>query len=185
MKSVFESDERLFERLRRGDLAAFATLYQRYERRLFGFIRAFLDDAAEAEDVMHEVFMALLGDRAPGPDDLHLRAWLYQCARNASLNRLRTRRRGEAARAREAAERPAPAPLPSEAIERGEAAEALRRAVSRLPPTLRELYHLRASGMSYEGMAQLLGIPIGTVKSRMHEMVATLKREMQPWIASG
>jgi RNA polymerase sigma-70 factor (ECF subfamily) len=182
---VIESDERLFEQLRRGDLAAFETLYLRYERRLFGFIRAFLDDAAEAEDVMHEVFMALLGDRAPQPAELHLRAWLYQVARNASLNRLRTRRRGEAARAREAAERPAPSPLPSEALERGEATAALQKAVLRLSPPLRELYHLRASGMSYEGMAQLLEIPIGTVKSRMHEMVATLKREMQPWIANG
>ena len=182
---MIESDERLFEKLRRGDLAAFETLYRRYERRLFGFIRAFLDDAAEAEDVMHEVFMALLGERAPQADDLHLRAWLYQVARNASLNRLRTRRRGEAARAREAAERLPPSPSPADSLERGEATEALKHAVSRLPPTLRELYHLRASGLSYEAMAQLLAIPLGTVKSRMHEMVATLKKEMQPWIANG
>jgi RNA polymerase sigma-70 factor, ECF subfamily len=182
---VFESDERLFERLRQGETAAFDALYARYERRLFAFIRAFLDDAAEAEDVMHETFMQLIGERAPATGELHLRAWLYQVARNACLNRLRTRRRGDVARARQAAEKPAAPPSPSQELERHEAVQALGRAVSRLPPNLRELYHLRASGLSYEAMATVLEIPLGTVKSRMHEMVATLKKEMQPWTANG
>ena len=55
---------------------------------------------------------------------------------------------------------------------------ALGEAVSRLPVPLSEVYHLRASGLSYEEMAQVLEVPVGTVKSRMHDMVKRLREEV-------
>ena len=77
-------------------MAAFDALYVRWERRLYGFIRAYLDDAAEAEDVFHETFMTVL--RAPADFSRgSFKAWVHQVARNAALNRLRSRRRGDAA----------------------------------------------------------------------------------------
>ncbi len=93
-----EPDERLVERLREGDLSAFDVLYARYESPLFGFIRAHLHDAAEAEDVFHEAFMQVLKN-ASG-DLTRFRAWLYTTARNLSLNRLRSRNRGDKAKRR-------------------------------------------------------------------------------------
>src|SRR5947209_14889482 len=100
-----DSDERLFERMRAGDMSAFEALYGRWERRLFGFIRAYLDDAAEAEDVFHETFMTVL--RAPADFSRgSFKAWVHQVARNAALNRLRSRRRGESAKERHAYELP-------------------------------------------------------------------------------
>src|ERR1700761_4031146 len=100
-----ESDESLFERMRRGQMAAFDALYLRWERRLYGFIRGYLDDTAEAEDVFHEGFMTIL--RAPADFARgSFKAWVLQVARNACLNRLRSRRRGEAARARQAEDAP-------------------------------------------------------------------------------
>ncbi|MGZ3442607.1 MAG: RNA polymerase sigma factor, partial [Polyangia bacterium] len=82
-----ESDELLFERMRSGQMAAFDALYLRWERRLYGFIRAYLDDAAEAEDVFHETFMTVL--RAPADFSRgSFKAWVHQVARNAALNRL-------------------------------------------------------------------------------------------------
>lgn len=177
-----ESDERLFERMRAGDLAAFDALYLRWERRLYGFIRAYLDDAAEAEDVFHETFLTVL--RAPADFSRGtFKAWVHQVARNACLNRLRSRRRGEAARDRYQAAPVECPPTAVEAIEADEAARALAAAVARLPRTLGEIYRLRASGLSYEEMASVLEIPLGTVKSRMHDMVAQLKKEMQAWTA--
>jgi RNA polymerase sigma-70 factor (ECF subfamily) len=180
-----ESDEQLFERMRRGELAAFEALYVRWERRLFGFIRAYLDDAAEAEDVFHETFMTVL--RAPVDFSRGtFKAWVHQVARNAALNRLRSRRRGEAARERHADTLPlAAAPSAPEALEADEAQRALAAAVARLPKALGEIYRLRASGLSYEEMAEVLAVPIGTVKSRMHQMVAELKKEMRAWTAHG
>ena len=52
-----------------------------------------------------------------------------------------------------------------------------------LPKSLAEVYRLRASGLSYEEMAEVLAVPLGTVKSRMHQMVAELRKEMQAWTA--
>jgi RNA polymerase sigma-70 factor, ECF subfamily len=178
-----DSDESLYERLRGGDLGAFDALYVRYERRLFGFVRAYLSDRAEAEDVFHEAFLGVLSSREVTFSGGSFRAWLYQIARNQCLNRLRSRSRGEHAR-REVAHVRAPAPETAvEGLERREVTHALTQAVARLPVPLSEVYHLRASGLSYEEMAKVLSVPLGTVKSRMHEMVNQLKQEMRPWTA--
>jgi RNA polymerase sigma-70 factor (ECF subfamily) len=94
------------------------------------------------------------------------------------LNRLRSRRR--AAHAFESA-----VPVessddhPERALADQEAAAALRCAVARLPEPLAELYQLRAGGLSYEEVAEVLDVPIGTVKSRMHQMVGRLREEVK------
>ncbi len=178
-----DSDERLFERLGGGDLAAFDLLYARYAARLLGFVRAHLRDVAESEDVLHESFMALLESGAVDFEHGSFRSWLYQIARNRCLNRLRSRSRGEAALEKVAA---APPPVVADAegaMAGRQTADALRAAVDRLPRALSEVFHLRAQGLSYDEMSLVLAIPVGTVKSRMHEMVNHLKQEMAPWTA--
>ena len=179
-----EPDEALFVAMRAGEMRAFDALYARYERSLFGFIRRFVSDRAEAEDVFHEAFLSVLrsGDldvSRPGS----FRAWLFEVARHASLKRIRSRERG--ARASEAvrAMEPAHQPGPEEIAARGETALALDRAVAKLPDPLAQVFQLRASGMSYEEMAGALKSPLGTIKSRMHEAVRRLREEMKPWIA--
>ncbi|MFO0624623.1 MAG: RNA polymerase sigma factor [Polyangiales bacterium] len=170
------SDEALHEALRQGDLSAFDTLYARLSGPLYGFILRHLADAHEAEDVLHDTFMALL---THAPDARSLRAWLYQCARHHCLHRLRDRRRG--ARALDAAAHEPPevrALAPGDALEARETAARLARAVAALPDALAELYALRADGLSYEELSTVLGIPVGTVKSRIHDMVARLRTEM-------
>jgi RNA polymerase sigma-70 factor (ECF subfamily) len=175
-----ESDERLAARLKRGDLSAFDLLYERYEVPLFGFIRVYLSDTAEAEDVFHEAFMQVL--RNAEADLSRFRSWLYATARNLCLNRLRARRRGRAAE-QALSLTPHPSETPEQLYEQHKAQAALEGAVRRLPESLAELFHLRASGMSYEDMAEVLQLPLGTVKSRMHEMVRQLRKDMAPWTA--
>ncbi len=166
------SDEILYARLLGGELAAFDALYERYDRRLLGFVSAQLGDVGEAEDVLHETFVALLQARQAHTELRSFKAWLFQVARNICLNRVRSRQRGlvaveSAARLAEAAARePDAEPAP------------LHDAIARLPATLAELYQLRASGLSYDEVAAILGIPLGTVKSRMHDMIKRLREEM-------
>ena len=174
------ADETLYARLLEGDLGAFDALYERHERHLFGFILRQLGDRSEAEDVLHDAFLAVLRERRTGRTMGCFRAWLFQVARHLCLNRQRSRQR--AARAMDAAAHApaAPAAHPEHAILERQATEALRLALARLPGPLAELFHLRAGGLSYEEMAQVLEVPVGTVKSRMHEMVSRLREEVRP-----
>jgi len=174
------SDEALFERLLDGELAAFDELYRRYERRLFGFIHSYLHEQQAAEEVLHEAFLTLLRERERRQVLRSFRAWLFQVARNLCLNRLRGQRRGRRV-VSELAVQPQPrVECPEGTLLRRERATALKRAVSALPQPLRELYSLRAAGMSYEELSAVLGVPQGTIKSRMHKMIHVLRQEMEP-----
>ncbi len=172
------SDESLHEQLLAGDLSAFDALYERHGRRLFGFVFRQLGDRQEAEDVVHDAFLTVLREGRRGRGLSCFRAWLFQVARNLCLNRRRSRQRAD--RAAQAASHvpPPPAAHPERALQDRETTQALQLAVRRLPEALAELFHLRAEGLSYDDLAQVLEVPVGTVKSRMHELVSRLREEM-------
>jgi len=176
-----DPDERLYARVKEGDVRAFDELYARHAGRLFGFLRAQLPSAADAEEVLHEAMLRAFESEEVVFDQASFRTWLYRIARNAALNRLRSKTRGE-----RAALRIVPEPLPASADEQLAQAQRMRAldlAVARLPPPLADVYRLRASGLSYEEMAGVLSIPLGTLKSRMHQVVHTLREDLAPWTA--
>jgi RNA polymerase sigma-70 factor (ECF subfamily) len=175
-----DSDEALFQRWVAGDLKAFDRLYGRYERPIFGFICAQLGDATEAEDVLQQVFVAVLHERSRVGQLRSLRAWMFEIARNLCRNRVRSRKRAGRATF-EVSNTQAVATPPQgaeEHLERHEQLVHLQRAVARLPLRLAEIYRLRAAGLSYEELADVLKLPLGTVKSHIHEMVQCLKQEV-------
>lgn len=177
------TDEALYLDLLAGDMSAFDELFRRYERRLFGYVLRQLGDHAEAEEVFHEAFIAVLQERRSRRELASFGGWIFQVARNLCHNRLRSRRR--AARALQIEARSDETALDAEQLlSQREIPAALARAVERLPEPLLELYRLRASGLSYDEIAQALGVPLGTVKSRMHELIARLRKDMQSWIAT-
>jgi RNA polymerase sigma factor (sigma-70 family) len=182
-------DETLFQRVRGGDIAAFDLLYERYEVRLFAYLRAVAGNRQDAEELLHDAFLAALktGEQATFQEGA-FRGWLYQVARNLAFNKRRAAQRHDRmlasvpdAVADDA--RPSVTARADAAIERRELELALEDAVGRLPIALGELYHLRSSGLSYEQIATVIEAPLGTVKSRMHQMVNVLREELKPWIA--
>jgi RNA polymerase sigma-70 factor (ECF subfamily) len=186
---VLDSDEALYFRVKEGDMRAFDALYARYETRLFGFLQAQLRNRADAEDVFHEAFMSALRSTtvpfAAGTTPVQggFRTWLYRVARNAALNRMRSAQRGARAAARLVHAEPAREAGADERIASHELEHALGAAVARLPPALAEVFNLRTSGLSYDEMANVLEIPLGTLKSRMHQMVTHLREDLRPWTA--
>jgi RNA polymerase sigma-70 factor (ECF subfamily) len=178
-----DSDEALYARIKQGDMLAFDALYERYETRLFGFLYAQIQNRADAEDAFHEAFLSALKSPIAHFERGGFRAWLYRVARNLTVNRARTQQRGARALAQLPNGQPTHAASPNEALEEHELERALEVAIARLPPALSEVFHLRRSGLSYDEIASVLEIPLGTLKSRMHQMVTHLREELRPWTA--
>jgi RNA polymerase sigma-70 factor (ECF subfamily) len=166
------TDEKLYAKGRAGDARAFDELYARYEKPLYRFLYEYLRNAQDAEDVFHETWIALLRSRELDFSQGTFKAWVYRVARNQALNRLRGGRRLEAMRRALPERDPVMPPEPSREV-------ALAESLAELPPTLAALFEMRARGLSYDEMAVELGVPVGTVKSRLHEMVRRLKERMR------
>ncbi len=178
-----DSDETLFLRIRSGDIAAFDVLYERYEARLFAYLRAVTGDRRDAEEVLHDAFLSTLKAEKVAFEEGGFRAWLFRVARNLAFNRRRSSKRHERATLAAGSSEPPPSGAADSEMEAREVEAALESAVRRLPAPLGELFHLRTSGLSYEQIATVVDVPLGTVKSRMHQMVHVLREELKPWIA--
>lgn len=185
------SDEALIARLQAGDPAALRLLIERYRGPLYGYLARLLPTAEDAEDLFQETFLRVLRHAERFERGRTFRPWVYAIATNLVRNAHRARSYREAVPldrpAGEDGERgasladllPGRTRLPGEAAERAEAAEAVRRAVRALPDKGREalvLYYFQ--GLSYEEVAGTLAIPLGTVKSRIHNAMAKLAQAL-------
>jgi RNA polymerase sigma-70 factor (ECF subfamily) len=153
-----------------GDEQALAALYDRYAPVLLGLARRVVGDAAEAEEVLQEVFIHAWrrADRYD-PGRSSVGTWLALIARSRAIDRLRSRR--SAARTAEAAGREAPpgheSPRAAGAVLAGERRARVAASLGGLPPEQREVIELAYfGGLSQSEIAGATGIPLGTVKTR-------------------
>ena len=159
-------DEDLLRQVAQGDSVAFAKLYDRYSPRVFGLALKLVGDRQDAQDVLQEVFLELWR-RAPGFDASlgSAPAWILMIARGRSIDHIRKRMRQ---RKRVASVEPQEPAQPMNTAD----AEWLARAVPGLSQELREVVVLAyAHGLTREQIAQALGIPVGTVKTRLRAAV--------------
>jgi RNA polymerase sigma-70 factor (ECF subfamily) len=168
-----------------GDRDAFEALYQRLAPAVMSFLVHLTGDRGLAEDVVQETFAKAW--RAAGrydPARGRVRTWLFQIAKNHAWNEL-PRWRRERASGLEAVERDAPAGTPDDAgpegaASRAEAGVALRAAMESLSETLRAVFVLaRVEGRPQAEVAEVLGIPLGTVKSRLAAAEAFLRERLK------
>ena len=140
-------------------------LYNAHGQALLGYLSRSFGNAEAAEDLLHETFVqALRGlDRLAAATSP--RAWLFGIARRVGLAALRRRRM-----------QPLPEGLAAaQAQEADDRLDRMRRAIGRLPPHQRETLQLRlVDDLSYDEIAAVLEIPVGTVRSRLHNAVRTL-----------
>lgn len=185
------SDERLFERYRRGEESALRTLIDRHRDDLFRFLYRLLGDRTAAEDVFQDTFLQihLSADRFDATR--RFRPWLFTIAANKGRDFLRKKGR------RQEMELSAPAggdesgpafidlmeidvPAPDAGLDREELDTLVQRALSRMSPLMREILLLAYfQRLSYAQVADDLGIPLGTVKSRLHAAVASFAKHWQ------
>jgi RNA polymerase sigma-70 factor, ECF subfamily len=183
------SDAELMARVREHDASAFDALSARYREYVYRHVLAMIHDSSAAEDIVQEVFLRIW----LRPDQWHERGtfkgWLFRIATNQTLNYLRAlyRRRQQPLEdpLNEDDESSVPAwmvdhaqPGPEVILEQGERSQLVQQLVNELPVEKREvLYLVHDAGMETRQIAETLGIPEGTVKSRLHYATRRLARE--------
>lgn len=172
-------EERLLERLRRRDEAAFNQLVLAHQASVFRLLLRMLGDAAEAEDLAQEVFVTVFKAIETFRGESRLSTWIHRIAQNHGRNRLkyhgRRKRKGEGPLEETTEETTAAPhtgsrlPRPDHAMEGMQAESHVQRAMAALDAEQRALIVLRdLEHMSYEDIQELTGLPSGTVKSRLH-----------------
>jgi len=166
-------DPDLLRRCREGDQAAWRDLVSEHGRKVFNLAYRFVGRVDEAEDVTQEIFVKVYRslDRFQ-PSDGSFPAWLMTVARHHAIDRYR-RRRDERHRVADdpaaLAAVPAQDEGPLKSLEREERKSLVHRGLRSLPPALREpLILCDLEGLSQEEAAASLGVPVGTVKSRLN-----------------
>ncbi len=161
---------------------ALRELHSRYAARILRVATQSLDRDT-AEDIVQDVFVAVWRKAHTfDPGRGSFRPWVFQIAHFRILNELRSRhRRTSPEPFAEGLETslPDPSPEPEEVVQRGEERAAVRSAVEALPPLHREVVQLvDVEGFSYKDAAQTLGVPIGTVMSRLHRARQQLQKSL-------
>jgi len=170
------SDAELHRAALAGSGEAMSTLYRRHGGLVYRFTLRMSHDAAVAEEITQEVFLALLGrmDRFDAERGA-LSTWLCGIARRQLWKHLERNGHSEALDEEGALELECPEDGPVELLLRREAVAALQAGLDQLPAALREVVILcEFEEMSYEEAAQVLKVPIGTVRSRLHRAKARL-----------
>ena len=184
MREGLADDAALLARLRTGDTRAFEELVTTYQHRLFGVALRMLGSRAEAEEIAQETF--LRAHRALGEfrGEARLGTWLYAIASRLCLNRLAAAsRRHEVPDDTALQQQPAEGADAAAVLEQRELQAALHDAVAALPEERRIVVVLRdLEGLAYEEIAEVLGLPLNTVRSRLHRARLDLKAKLERWL---
>lgn len=182
-----DSDERLIDRTLQGELAAFEVLVHRHRHVVFR-TAARIVGPSEAEDVAQDAFLRAYHRLDQYRGQAAFRTWLLQIAQNAALNTLARARRRPIEADSESDRVPDRDPVrqPATRLERQERQERLELKLGRLRPEYRSLLVLRdLEGLSYGEIAEVLEMPLGTVKGRLHrardELIELLRNNTYDW----
>jgi RNA polymerase sigma-70 factor (ECF subfamily) len=175
-------DIHAMRRICEGDDAAVAELYDRYAAMTLGLALKILRDAQEAEDVVHDAFVAIV-ERADQykAERGTVAAWLVTTVRNLALDRTRRKTRRAQITDEELRHEPAePVPDPESIAWLLREREAVRRALAQLSAAQRHTLEIAFfEGLSYPEIAERENIPLGTVKSRAARALAALRAALE------
>lgn len=184
------SDIGLVEECRKGDSSAFDELVRRYKDRVYGVVYRFLGNREDALDVSQEVFVRAYRGIDGFRGNAKVYTWLYSIAANLARNRLRDSGRlgRNMGTSLELLNESAPGvadsmvqqTTPRENAITGETQEVLQQCLSELPEHYRLAFVLRTvEDLSYDEIAEVMGCPVGTVKSRLNQARQMLRDRLK------
>ena len=192
------TDEQLLANYAAGDQRAFGELIRRYQQELFAFLARFVSDSAAADDLFQETFIQVHRNASGFDAQRKFRPWLFTIAANKARDHLRSANRRSAQSLDQSVsgggEGDAPAyvdlmdsgmaPPPSE-LTLAEDVAAVQRILAELPPHYREVLVMSYfHHFAYKEMADMLEIPLGTVKSRLHAALAAFAKAYKEAVPS-
>ncbi len=191
------TDAELLARYTAGEEAAFREIVDRYRNALYAFLGKFLNQHDLVEDVFQETFLQLFSSRENFDTSRPLRPWLFTIAANKAKDALRKWRRTFAVPIGTMGDSEelsfddmlntvaSDSTLPSDELQKSETASRVGQIISGMPDNLREILLLSYfQRFSYKQMAEILSIPIGTVKSRLHTAVARFAKDWKASVGS-
>jgi RNA polymerase sigma-70 factor (ECF subfamily) len=182
-------DQDLVARVQRGEMAAFDLLVRKYQHRVAAVIARYVRDWSEVQDVAQDTFIRAYRAIGSFRGDAQFSTWLHRIAVNTAKNHLAAHGRRppgedidiEDAEQFESGLRLRDNDTPERELMRQQLEHAVVSAVDDLPPDLREAIQLReVEGMSYEDIAERMGCPIGTVRSRIFRAREAIDTRMRP-----
>jgi RNA polymerase sigma-70 factor (ECF subfamily) len=197
---MVQADEDLIRRIRKRDTNAFEVLFTRYEGMVRQHLVCTVHDEDTADDLVQEVFLRVWTHAGQWDGRGTFRMWLFRIATNLALNHLRSVRRRRQQpfeipvdENNEEDEHPTPAwmvdtslPRPDVVLEQTEQHQLLRQLIEELPEEKREVFRLvYEAEMEIRDVADTLGIPEGTVKSRLHYATKRLAQEWREIAGEG
>jgi RNA polymerase sigma-70 factor (ECF subfamily) len=184
------SDEELVAASLDGNQAAFGALVRRYQRRLTAFLGQLVGDMEVARELSQESFIRAWGALDRFDPQYRFSTWLFRIAHNLGIDQLRRRRLHTVSLVRQDADGEEvelavidASKDPLGHFENRELAEAMRVAIGALRSEYRELVLLRHfAGLSYQDIAELKGMPLGTVKNKLFRAHSVLRRALQEYL---
>ncbi len=177
------SDQQVIDQTLGGETEAFGHLVRKYQQRLYNSLVHMLRDEAEAEDATQEAFVLALTKLDSFKGQSAFFTWLYRIGFNAAISRMRKKRPSLSIQqdlSETAGMIPGVDSRPDQKICREEDVELVNKALGLLPEQHRAILVLREiDGCSYEEISEVLKLPIGTVRSRLHRARSQLKQEIE------
>jgi RNA polymerase sigma-70 factor (ECF subfamily) len=172
---VNPDDDRLIAECRQGRTAAFGELVRRYQDRLFNTVYRMVDNAEDALDVVQDAFVSAYQSLDSFKGDAQFFTWLYRIAINTAITLKRRQRVAYSIRSSRSEDRSVD-PIdtsdysrPEHGLEKADEERRVQEALNRLSSEHKTVLVLKdIEGHKYEEMAEMLGVPIGTVRSRLH-----------------
>jgi RNA polymerase sigma-70 factor (ECF subfamily) len=178
-----QDDQQLIRLTLDGQPEAFGHLIRRYQDRLFNGMVHILRSDSEAEDVVQDAFVLAFTKLESFKGNSAFFTWLYRIGYNVAITRIRRRRSTVSIEGKDETGRldfPDNGPSPADRLEKHEQAAQLMRAMDRLSEEHRSILVLREmEELDYDAIAEILDLPIGTVRSRLHRARTQLREQLE------